>query len=284
MPDTKKYITFAGFDLETTGLSVQLDHTTEIGVVVSTGWISAEGVYTEERRGKWQTYVYTDRAIKDDGVSGLTAASLVGAPKFLAAATAMCSFLQTWREDTDVGLITYNGLAYDLPLFSRQLSESKVIVDPWFRKMGIVAHLDLKQEVSSEYALARFSLGFVHKARCQKEIEHAHTAVADAEATLNLFLKCRHAGILHSLPSWNATMLVLLRDTGISAKKLFGSQALRAPTLLRFGAFSCQASLSPSFPFGLDVSFEDQFGTGACAEIDANREQDLDDYEGSCCL
>jgi len=159
------------FDLETTGLSVTTARVVEIAMIK----ILPDG-YVEE--DMYTTIINPQIHIPEDAskVHGLSDKDVKDAPKFAEVAPEILAFL----SGCHIG--GYNILRYDLPILKEEfmrhcrvtlsLGEDTVILDG----LKIFRHFE-------PYTLQR-ALSYY----CGKELEEAHEAIADAQATADVLL------------------------------------------------------------------------------------------------
>jgi hypothetical protein len=90
----------------------------------------------------------------------------------------------------------------------------------------------------------------VYKHVFRKQYEAAHSAAADANATLSLFFKLR-TDLRHSLLGIDNTLAIVFRDSGLSKYKVYDrdTRLSYVPRVLKFRCFSCMITEEPVVPF-----------------------------------
>ncbi len=157
----------AVFDLETTGTSVFEDRIVELAIVT---------IHPDGHRERYVQRVNPGRPIPPEAsaVHGIHDADVQDAPRFEELVPELL------RRFTGVDLGGFNLLRFDLPLLKKELEragaslpeESRHVVDS-----QVIFHL-----------MEPRNLGAAVRFYCDRELEGAHGALADAEATLDVLL------------------------------------------------------------------------------------------------
>ena len=154
------------FDLETTGLHVAKDRIVEISIHK----VNPNG--TEESK-TW--LLNPDYPISEEASSihGYTNADVEKYPTFKQEAKNISDFL------TNCDLAGFNAIKFDIPLLVEEFLRVEVDFDVRTRKMIDVQNIFMKMEPRTLKAAYRFYLN--------KELNDAHSAEADANATYEIF-------------------------------------------------------------------------------------------------
>ena len=155
------------FDLETTGLSIGKDHIVEISLVKVNPDMSRESFTTRINPGMPIPKESTE-------VHGITDADVADKPKFKEVGRRIAQFI----EGCDLG--GYNSNRFDIPMLAEEFILAGMS-DVDLRKAN---HVDVqnifhKKEQRTLSAAVRFY--------CGRELEGAHGALADTEATVDVF-------------------------------------------------------------------------------------------------
>src|ERR1700691_3723790 len=150
-------------DLETTGIWIEKDRIIEIGMVK----VSPDG-----KQETYSTKVNPCMPIPAvvTELTGITDADVKDAPAFGSIAGKVVAFL----EGCDLG--GFNVERFDLPLLAREFSDAGIKFDYANRTVydaQKVYHLHERRDLSAAFAFY-----------CQKDLKDAHSATADAQATL----------------------------------------------------------------------------------------------------
>lgn len=160
----KKPIVF--FDIESTGLSVTNDRIIEIS------FIKAFPDGSEERR----TYLFNPTIsipAESTKVHGITNEKVADCPFFSEKAKEIFEFI----GDSD--LSGFNALKFDIPMLIEEFQRNGISFDVSKRNLVDVQIIFHKMEERT--------LSAAYKFYCNKEIENAHSADADTEATYEVF-------------------------------------------------------------------------------------------------
>ncbi|OGW75489.1 MAG: hypothetical protein A2Z72_04510 [Omnitrophica bacterium RBG_13_46_9] len=154
------------FDLETTGTWIEKDKIVEIGMVKTLPEGSRESYVKRVNPGMpIPSNVSRIIDITDDDVKD--------APRFKEIAKEVLDFI----GDSDIG--GFNILRFDLPVLEREMLEAGFSFH--WRERNIydaqkVYHIHEKRDLTAAYQLY-----------CDKELDNAHSALGDAEATIEIF-------------------------------------------------------------------------------------------------
>ncbi len=172
-------------DLETTGIWIEKDKIVEIAMIKALPDGSRENFLKRINPGiPIPPYVSQIIGIKDEDVAGC--------PFFRQIAKEALDFL----GDSDFA--GFNVERFDLPLLEREFREAGLVFD-WQRRdvydAQKVFHVNEKRDLTTAY-----------KFYCNKNHENAHSAMADAEATLEILKAqvAKYAGPEHGLAALSA--------------------------------------------------------------------------------
>ncbi|MBP9855077.1 MAG: 3'-5' exonuclease [Candidatus Omnitrophica bacterium] len=157
--------TLVVLDLETTGTWVDKDRIIEIALVKCFLDGSKEEYVRLINPGMPIPPAVTD-------LTGISNEHVVNAPAFKEVAQEVLTFL----EDADLG--GFNVERFDIPLLRRELAEAGINFDLDQRKIydaQKIYHLNEKRDLTAAYQFY-----------CQKNLENAHSALADTNATLEI--------------------------------------------------------------------------------------------------
>lgn len=155
------------FDLETTGVDPGSDRIVELGFIK---------VHPSGEKEVKTRRVNPGRPIPPaaSAIHGISDADVAGEPSFAQIARS----LYTWIEGCD--LAGYNSNKFDVPMLVEEFLRAGVEVDLSQIKLVDVQNIFHKKE--------QRTLAAAHKFYCGTEIENAHSAAADIEATYNVLL------------------------------------------------------------------------------------------------
>lgn len=153
------------FDLETSGVSTEEDRIVEIACLK----INPDG--TRETK---VTLINPeiDIPLGASSVHGITNETVKDSPKF----KQIASSLREWFKDCDLG--SYNGNNFDIPLLSAELVRAGLEPIDW--------NPNLLDALSLYRNLFPNTLSDVYKRLTGKELEGAHSALSDVEATFEI--------------------------------------------------------------------------------------------------
>lgn len=157
----------AFFDLETTGVSLSTDRIVEIAIIK----ILPDGTRQVKRK-----LINPQVPIPKDAsdIHGITNEMVKDAPTFKQAANEIKMFI----ENCDLG--GYNSNRFDVPILMEEFLRAGMDVDLSTRKMIDVQHIF--------YTMEPRTLTAAYKFFCNKELTDAHSAEADVEATIDVFM------------------------------------------------------------------------------------------------
>ncbi|MBS1755194.1 MAG: 3'-5' exonuclease [Bacteroidetes bacterium] len=157
----------AFFDLETTGVSLSADRIVEIAIIK----ILPDG-NRQLKRKLINPQIPIPKEASD--VHGITDEMVKDAPTFKQAANEIKMFI----ENCDLG--GYNSNRFDVPILMEEFLRAGMDVDLSTRKMIDVQHIF--------YTMEPRTLTAAYKFFCNKELTDAHSAEADVEATIDVFM------------------------------------------------------------------------------------------------
>ena len=155
------------FDLETTGVDVAQSRIVEIGCVK----LDLEGNRTEKVMLINPTIDIPKEA---SDVHGITNEKVADAPKFIQISKALYAFFY------GCDLAGYNSDIFDIPLLSQEFSRCNIVFGDW--EMNTIDVLQVERTMRPN------TLSEVYKRRTGKELEDAHSAIADVNATIEILL------------------------------------------------------------------------------------------------
>lgn len=157
----------AFIDLETTGVNLSTDRIIEIAIVK----ILQDGSRQVKRK-----FINPEMAIPQQSIDihGITNEMVKDAPTFKQAANELKQFI----EGCDLG--GYNSNRFDIPLLMEEFLRAGIEVDLSKRKMVDVQHIF--------YTMEPRTLTAAYKFYCEKELEGAHSAEHDINATIEVLL------------------------------------------------------------------------------------------------
>lgn len=152
-------------DLETTGVWIEQDKIIEIAMIKCLP------------NGEKSTY---DKRVDPEmeipkiitELTGISNEDVIGAPKFRELANEILEFIG------DADIAGFNVERFDLPLLKREIEDAGLTFDWQQRKVfdaQKVYHINEKRDLTSAYSFY-----------CKKNLENAHSALADTEATLEI--------------------------------------------------------------------------------------------------
>ena len=156
----------AFIDLETTGVNLSTDRIVEIAIVKLLPDGSRQ---TKRKLINPQMPIPTSSS----DIHGITDEMVKDAPTFKQAGNEIKQFL----ENCDLG--GYNSNRFDIPMLMEEFLRAEMDVDLTDRKMIDVQHIFYQMEPRT--------LSAAYKFFCQKELENAHSAEVDINATIEVF-------------------------------------------------------------------------------------------------
>ena len=157
----------AFIDLETTGVSLSSDRIVEIAIIK---------VLPDNSRQVKRKLINPQIPIPKSStdIHGITDEMVKDAPTFKQAGNEIKQYL----ENCDLG--GYNSNRFDIPILMEEFLRAGMEVDLSNRRMIDVQHIF--------YTMEPRTLTAAYKFYCQKELINAHSAEADVEATIDVFL------------------------------------------------------------------------------------------------
>ena len=153
----------AFFDLETTGVNISTDKIVEIAIVK----LMPDGTRVAKRR-----LVNPEQPILNSDIHGITDEMVKDAPTF----KVMANEIKQFVENCDLG--GYNSNRFDVPLLMEEFLRAGMDLDLTNNKMLDVQHIF--------YSMEPRTLTAAYKFYCGKELENAHSAEADINATIDV--------------------------------------------------------------------------------------------------
>jgi DNA polymerase III subunit epsilon len=157
----------AFLDLETTGVSLSSDRIIEIAIIK----ILPDGT-RQVKRKLINPQMPIPKSSTD--IHGITDEMVKDAPTFKQAGNEIKQYL----ENCDLG--GYNSNRFDIPILMEEFLRAGMEVDLSNRRMIDVQHIF--------YTMEPRTLTAAYKFYCQKELVNAHSAEADVDATIDVFL------------------------------------------------------------------------------------------------
>ncbi len=157
----------AFIDLETTGISLSNDRIVEIAIIK----ILPDGSRQVKRK-----LINPEMPIPKESsdIHGITDDMVKEAPTFKQAGNEIKMFI----DNCDMG--GYNSNRFDIPILMEEFLRADMDVDLSTRKMVDVQHIF--------YTMEPRTLTAAYKFFCQKEMVNAHSAEADVDATIDVFM------------------------------------------------------------------------------------------------
>ncbi len=152
----------AFIDLETTGVNLATDRIVEIAIVK----ILQDGTKVVKQK-IINPQIPIPKSSSD--IHGITDDKVKDAPTFKEVANELKQFIDT------ADLSGYNSNRFDVPLLMEEFLRAGITIDMTHRKLVDVQHIF--------HMMEKRTLGAAYKFYCEKELEGAHSAEADATAT-----------------------------------------------------------------------------------------------------
>ncbi len=149
-------------DLETTGMNLSTDRIVEIAIIK---------VFPDGTKTVKQKLLNPQMPISENSseIHGITDDKVKDAPTFKQVANELKQFI----DDSDFS--GYNSNRFDIPLLMEEFLRAGLEIDMTNRKLVDVQHIF--------HMMEKRTLGAAYKFYCEKELEDAHSAEADASAT-----------------------------------------------------------------------------------------------------
>lgn len=157
----------AFIDLETTGISLSTDRIVEIAIIK----ILPDGTRQIKRK---LLNPEMNIPVASSEIHGITDEMVKDAPTFKQAGNEIKMFI----DNCDLG--GYNSNRFDIPILMEEFLRAGMDVDLSTRKMIDVQHIF--------YTMEPRTLTAAYKFFCEKELVDAHSAEADVDATIEVFL------------------------------------------------------------------------------------------------
>ena len=157
----------AFIDLETTGVNLSSDRIVEIAIVK---------IMPDQTRVVKRKLINPEMMIpkQSSDIHGITDDMVKDAPTFKQAGNEIKQFL----DNCDLG--GYNSNRFDIPMLMEEFLRAGMDVDLSTRRMVDVQHIF--------YTMEPRTLSAAYKFYCKKELENAHSAEADVNATIDVLL------------------------------------------------------------------------------------------------
>ncbi len=157
----------AFIDLETTGVNLSSDRIVEIAIVK---------IMPDQTRVVKRKLINPEMMIPNQSsdIHGITDEMVKDAPTFKQAGNEIKQFL----DNCDLG--GYNSNRFDIPMLMEEFLRAGMDVDLSTRRMVDVQHIF--------YTMEPRTLSAAYKFYCQKELENAHSAEVDVNATIDVLL------------------------------------------------------------------------------------------------
>jgi DNA polymerase-3 subunit epsilon len=157
----------AFLDLETTGVNLSTDRIVEIAIIK---------INPDQSRVVKRKLINPEMTIPQQSIDihGITNKMVKDAPTFKQAGNEIKQFL----DNCDLG--GYNSNRFDIPMLMEEFLRAGMDVDLSSRRMIDVQHIFYTMEPRTLTAAYRFY--------CQKELENAHSAEADVDATIDVLM------------------------------------------------------------------------------------------------
>ena len=157
----------AFLDLETTGINVSKDRIVEIAIIK---------LFPDQKKEMYEKRVNPEIPIPlaTSEIHGIYDFDVMNAPTFKEIAQDVNEFIK------DCDLAGFNSNKFDIPL-----------LDEEFSRCGIDANISNKKLIDVQnifHKMEQRTLAAAYQFYCKKEIENAHSAMADTNATLEVFI------------------------------------------------------------------------------------------------
>lgn len=171
-------ILLAGFDLETSGVSVHLDRPVQVGLVLR---LYENGGYTDHPTINMLCNPGKPIDPGAAAIHGISDAQVANAPSAYDAVDYLAKTVAYYAQGRESYVCTYNGYSFDVPMANNTLS----------RQAFTIPHIDVLRMVRHKFPEVRGALGGkklteLYEVFLGRPLENAHDAVADIGATLDL--------------------------------------------------------------------------------------------------
>ena len=171
-------ILLAGFDLETSGVSVHLDRPVQIGLVMR---LYENGSYTDYPAINMLCNPGKPIDPGAAAIHGISDAQVANAPSAYDAIDYLAKTVAYYAQGREAYVCTYNGYSFDVPMANNTIS----------RPAFTIPHIDVLRMVRHKFPEVRGALGGkklteLYEVFLGRPLENAHDAVADIGATLDL--------------------------------------------------------------------------------------------------
>jgi DNA polymerase III subunit epsilon len=191
LPNLSRPLVF--LDLETTGLDVQNDRIVELAFVKLMPEGERETLVQRINPG----IEVSKRATKVTGIHTLDACGLFWGPPLKKVGEQLAAFL------TDCDLAGFNQIAYDVPLWLAECQRHGIAFSLAGRKLVDAKIIfDTKETGWDRFLMGPRNLSAAVRHYCGKELEDAHSAEADAKATIDVLIAQleRHPDLPRDVP------------------------------------------------------------------------------------
>jgi DNA polymerase-3 subunit epsilon len=167
-------------DLETTGLDVERDRIVEIGLV---------RLHADGRREEWVERVdpgvdIPEAATRVHGIRTDDVRGLFGRPRL----ARLANVLQQQLDGADLG--GFNSTAYDIPLFLAECRRHQIPFTLDGRhQIDVKVVFHAKETTWDRFLMGPRNLSAAVRLYCGRELDGAHSAGADASATVDVLLE-----------------------------------------------------------------------------------------------
>jgi DNA polymerase III epsilon subunit-like protein len=200
----EKKCAIIGLDFETTGLTISADTTkgdqiVEIGANILFFTIVEQKLKQVSQLKGFRHYVTWTKEMDEKAqlVTGIDKSALEHALPFATVIALFSEWLNSnIPADMDRHLVAYNGKKFDVPMLVTELLRHKISVEEYAQQLHITYFCDplyiAKKNIDTtllpkrKFGEASYSMGDVYKALLQKDLENAHSALADVDGMLEM--------------------------------------------------------------------------------------------------
>ncbi len=166
-------------DLETTGLDIEKDRIVEIGLVR----LETDGTRKQLVERVDPGIDIPDQATKVHGIRTEEVRGLFGRPKLAKVAPRLLAFM------ADADLAGFNSMNFDLPLFARECVRHQIDFSCADRRqVDAKIIFNVKETSWDRFLMGPRNLTAALRHYCGRELEGAHSAAADADASVDVLL------------------------------------------------------------------------------------------------